>query len=242
MVYYICRDYLQQNTTSNTRRWLASYLMSIFLRRILGYTYVGDTNYPINNFGSLLIATGDTTPTAASPTFPVGSRVGIANNGANIEVQIPLTVKAVEPGDIGRILVLKSTKYPTRNAGLFAITSLQRGNTTTIAAGSNGASLPQGTINVASTTGFPSSGTFFVGSTTTASPVATTIASASNNVSLPTGTINVASTAGFATSGTILVVTTAGTQAVTYTGLVGNSFTGCTGGYRNYAYRQCRST
>lgn len=33
---------------------------------------------------------------------------------------------------------------------------------TTIAAGSNGVSLPTGTINVASTTGFPSSGTIFV--------------------------------------------------------------------------------
>lgn len=230
MVYYICRDYLQQNSTSNSRRWLAGYLMSIFLRRILGYTYVGDTNYPINNFGNLLIASGDTTPTAASPTFPGGSRAGIANNGANIEVQIPLTVKAVETGDIGRILVLKSTRYPTRNAGLFAITALQRGNTTTIAAGSNGAALPQGTINVASTSGFPASGTFFVGSNTTTSPISTTIASASNNVSLPTGTINVANTAGFATSGTILVVTSTGTQVVTYTGTTGSTFTGCTGG------------
>lgn len=35
-------------------------------------------------------------------------------------------------------------------------------NTTTIAAGSNGATLPQATINVASTNGFPSSGSFTV--------------------------------------------------------------------------------
>lgn len=222
MAYYICRDYLQQNTTSTTRRWLAGYLMSIFLRRILGYSYVGDTNYPINNFGNLLIATGDTTPTVA-PTFPVGNRVGIANNGSNIEVQVPLNVRAVNISDIGRMLVLKSTKYPTRNSGIFAITSLQQGNQTTIASGSNGASLPQATINVASTSGFPASGTFFVG-------IATTIASGSNNVSLPTATINVTSTVGFPTSGTILVQTSTGQSTVTYTGTTGTTFTGCTGG------------
>lgn len=222
MAYYTCRDYLQQNTNSNTRRWLAGYLMAIFLRRVLGYSYVGDTNYPINNFGNFLIATGDTTPTTA-PTFPVGNKVGIANNGANIEVQVPLNVRAISAGDIGRMLVLKSTRYPTRNSGIFAITSLQQGNQTTIAALSNGASLPQATINVASTSGFPASGTFFVG-------IATTITSGSNNIALPTATINVTSTVGFPTSGTILVQTSTGQSTVTYTGTTGTTFTGCTGG------------
>lgn len=230
MAYYICRDYPSQNNTSATRRWLPSYLMAIFMRRILGYTYVGDTNFPINNFGNLLFATGDTTPTVA-PTFPGGNRAGIANNGAAIEINIPLNVKGVTTSDIGRILVLKSTRYPTRNSGLFVISALQQGNTTTIAAGSNNVALPTGTINVASTTGFPASGTIFIGpNTSVGTPLATTIASASNNVSLPIGTINVASTVGFPTSGTILVVTTAGTQVVTYTGVTGSQFTGCTGG------------
>lgn len=192
------------------------------MRRILTYTYVGDTNYPINNFGNLLVATGDTTPTVA-PTFPVGNRAGIANNGSAIEITIPLNVKAVETTDVGRILVLKSTRYPTRNSGLFNITAVQRGNTTTIAAGSNGASLPQATINVASTSGFAASGTFFVGAITT-------IASGSNGVSLPTGTINVASTTGFPTTGTILIQTSTGQSTVTYTGLTATTFTGCTGG------------
>jgi hypothetical protein len=52
---------------------------------------------------------------------------------------------------------------------LFAVSQLNV--TTTIAAGSNGAVLPQATINVASTTGFPASGTIF---TSTGSGVAIT--------------------------------------------------------------------
>lgn len=59
---------------------------------------------------------------------------------------------------------------------------------------------------------------------------ATTIAAGSNGVSLPTATINVASTTGFPTSGVIWVYTSAGTQQVTYTGVTGTSFTGCTNG------------
>jgi len=204
--------------------------MSIFLRRILGYSYVVSTNFPINNFSNLLFASGDTTPTVA-PTFPAGSKAGITNNGAAVEVSIPVNIRGVTSSDVGKILVLKSTQYPTRNSGLFLITALQQGNTTTIASGSNGVALPTGTINVASTSGFPASGTLYIGvSTTTTTPTATTIASGSSGVSLPTSTINVASTTGFTTSGTILVVTTAGTQVVTYTGITGNSFTGCSGG------------
>ena len=222
MVLYLCRDYVSQDITSSNRTYIHSYVLSIFLRRILGYSYVGDTNYPINSLGRLLIATGDSTPTMA-PTFPVGSAAGIANNGSAIEVQIPLANKAVSSDDIGRILVIKSTKYPTRNSGLFVISALQRGNFTTIAAGSNNATLPQSTINVVSTTGFPSSGTIFIGSTTT-------VTSGSNNVALPTSTINVVSTTGFASSGTILINTSAGQQTVTYTGITPTTFTGCTGG------------
>lgn len=44
---------------------------------------------------------------------------------------------------------------------------------------------------------------------------------------LPTGTLNVVSTAGFSASGRVVVNRT---EVVTYTGLTGTSFTGCTGG------------
>lgn len=222
MAYYLCRDYLSQNTTTNTRTYISSYIMSIFLRRIMSYSYVGDTNFPINTLGSLLIATGDTTPTIA-PTFPGGNKVGIANNAGAIEISIPLSIKGVTSFDIGRILAIKSTKYPTRNSGLFLITGLQQGNTTTVAAGSNGQALPGSgnIINVASTTGFPTSGTIFIG----ASATTTTVVALTG-----TFTLTVGSTTGFPTSGTLFVSSTTGTQTVAYTGSTTTTFTGCTGG------------
>ncbi len=58
-----------------------------------------------------------------------------------------------------------------------------------------------------------------------------TIASGSNGVTLPVGIINLASTSGFTTSGTVLVLTSNGPpQLVNYTGISGNTLTGCTGG------------
>lgn len=122
---------------------------------------------------------------------------------------------------------------------------------TVIAAGSDGQSLPQSTINVTSTTGFPASGTMYVttsdgvqivkysgttattftnctGGTGTMTAGFTT--TANSGQTLPVATINVTSTAGFPTSGTIYVVTTVGPQTVTYTGVTPTSFTGCSGG------------
>jgi len=92
------------------------------MRRVLGYSYVGDTNFNINSVGTLLIATGDTTPTAATPTFPPGNRAGI-NLGFQKEffVSIPAGVRTVNLNDVGRILVLRSTSNPTFNSGIFVI-------------------------------------------------------------------------------------------------------------------------
>ena len=221
MAIHLCRDYLTQNVSTANRQYISSYITSIFLRRVLGYSYVGDTNYPINALGNLLISTGDSTPTAASPTFSVNTKAGIANNGANIEVSIPVGIKGVASADVGRMLFLKSSLYPTRNSGAFLITSIQQGNATTIAAGSNGASLPQGTINVTSTTGFPTSGTIYIGPSTTTTTVV---------VLTGTFTLTVGSTTGFPSSGNLTVLSTTGTQTVAYTGLTASTFTGCTGG------------
>ena len=133
---------------------------------------------------------------------------------------------------------------------------------TTIASGSNGASLPQTTINVASTTGFSSTGTLLVQTTSGYTTVAYTGLSGGDqftgctggtgslvtggvviaNITLPTGTITVNSTSGFNSSGSVVVYTNTGTPAapvftpqfVTYTGLSGgDQFTGCTGGTGN---------
>lgn len=59
----------------------------------------------------------------------------------------------------------------------------------------------------------------------------TTVASGSNSVALPTATINVGSTIGFAASGTFTLVSSAGAQLITYAGVTGTSFTGCSGGF-----------
>ena len=122
MTVHLSRDYLTQNITTVNRAWIPSYLLIIFMRRVLLYTYVGDTNYPINAVGTLLIATGDTTPTQAVPTFAAGTRAGI-NLGSQREfwVSIPASVRVVSQVDVGRLLVLRSTANPTFNSGIFLI-------------------------------------------------------------------------------------------------------------------------
>ncbi len=125
MAIHTVRDYFTQNITTNAKQWICGYLMGIFLRRILTYSYVGDTNYPINAVGTLLIATADSTPTT-SPTFAVGTKAGI-NQGAGKEfyVWIPPTVRTVGLADIGRLLVLRSTANSTYNSGIFLITGFE---------------------------------------------------------------------------------------------------------------------
>lgn len=235
------------------------------MRRVLGYSYVGDTNYPINNIGSLLISTADSTPTAATPTFAASTRAGInLGLGKEFNVSIPVATRTVSSSDNGRILVLKSTANPTSNSGCFVITNFDSGTNsyvvdfrsgaylsgaTSIASGSNGASLPQATINVASTTGFPSSGTILVTTTAGIQTVAYTGTNATQftGCSGGTGTMStgntvnsqvaasstillVNSTTGFPSSGTLFVWSSTGRQTITYTGVTSTSFTGCAGG------------
>lgn len=125
MAIHLCRDYLTQNLSTNTRQYIYTYLLSIFLRRVLTYSYVGDTNYPINAVGTLLIATGDTNPTGAA-NFPVGNKAGI-NLGTQKEfyVNIPSAVRTVTGNDIGRLLVLRSTANPSFNSGIFLIVGIE---------------------------------------------------------------------------------------------------------------------
>lgn len=203
MARHLLRDYVTQNTTTPSRRYIPSYLMAMYLRRVLLYTYVGDTNFNINSVGTLLISTADSTPTADAPTFGVGDRAGInLSSGKEFNVSIPAGTRVVSQADVGRILVLRSTANPQYNSGCFLIDGYDTGTNSYHIDYRTGTSLTGVTV----------------------------IAAASNNVALPTGTINVATTSGFATSGTILVTTTSGIQTVTYTGITGSTFTGCTGG------------
>jgi hypothetical protein len=121
MAVHLLRDYQTQNLTTTARRYIPSYLLSLYLRRVLGYSFIGSTNFQINSVGTLLISTGDTTPTVA-PTFPPGNKAGI-NIGFQKEfyVTIPAAVRVVSGVDIGRLLVLKSATKPTFNSGVFLV-------------------------------------------------------------------------------------------------------------------------
>jgi len=202
MVRHLLRDYVTQNFNTTTSTFIGSYLSTIFLRRVLLYTYVGDTNYNINSVGTLLISTADSTPTGA-PTFAGGSRAGI-NLGLNTElnVSIPSGTRTVSATDKGRILVLRSTANPQSNSGCFLITGFDTGTNSYVIDYRSGTSITPDT----------------------------TIISSSNAISLPTSTINVSSTTVFPASGTILVYTDNGVQTVTYTAKTATTFTGCTGG------------
>lgn len=126
MATHTVRDYLLQNVNSGNRQYIPSYLLALFLRRVLDYTYVGDTNFPINNTGALLIATADSTPTTGTPTFAANTKAGI-NQGSGREyyVWIPPSVRTVQLADVGRLLVLKSTANSTYNSGIFLITGFE---------------------------------------------------------------------------------------------------------------------
>jgi len=146
----------------------------------------------------------NTTPFAWPVNFTEGTPVLAIGNDGYTAAQVSTSVS----GDA--VFSATNVNPFTSAATSFTINNVSNYRTT-IAAGSNGQSLPQATINVASTT--------------TAS---TTIAASSNNVSLPTGTINVASTTGFPSGGYLNVQTTEGIQQVLYTGITATTFTGCT--------------
>lgn len=125
MAIHLLRDYLTQNITTSNRVFIYPYILSIFLRRVLQYSYVGDTNYPINSVGTLLIYTPDTNPTGAA-NFPIGTKAGI-NLGTQKEfyVSIPVATRIVSGTDIGRLLVLRSTAYPRFNSGIYVIVGFE---------------------------------------------------------------------------------------------------------------------
>lgn len=70
-----------------------------------------------------------TGPLYASGAVVDGYGAGINfGAGAFFEVSIPVAVRTVVSGDIGKILVLKSTKFPTKNSGLFKILGINAGS------------------------------------------------------------------------------------------------------------------
>lgn len=150
-----------------------------------------------------------------------GSTFRIDNTGSSTTAQAYVAPTEVlvawsAPAPGGVIFVLNHDDFPASGSlriqgtsfGIATIAYTSKINTaTTIAAASDGVSLPASTIEVASTSGFvniPAQNT--------------TISIGSNGLSLPQPTIFAASTGNFATSGTIVVTTGSGPQLVSYTG------------------------
>lgn len=166
--------------TTSTAHGLTSGTQGVFISGVGGNTnangnwtidVTGSNTFTLRGSSGNAAFTSGGTVTAgflyASGLIADGYGTGINfGTGVEKEVAIPIEKRKVVVGDVGKIMVLKSTKFPTKNAGLFKISAINVGNSTTIAVGSNGQSLPQSTINVVSTTGFPASGTIFVTTST----------------------------------------------------------------------------
>jgi hypothetical protein len=124
MAVHLQRDYLVLN--SNVTRCATSYIVAIFLRRVLGFSFVGHTNFDIENVGTLLLASGTTVGNRAGINF--GAVPPSAPTAESTAVSIPVGVRTVSAADIGRILVLRSTTNPKHNSGCFAISSVDTVN------------------------------------------------------------------------------------------------------------------
>jgi hypothetical protein len=125
MTYHLCRDYLTNiNTNSipsayNDGSGLASmYVMAAFLRYVLGYSQVGETNFNLNS--SPILVAGSNSNTATVSNSGSISFVNIPSSGSG-----SYTVSAAN--DIGRMVVLKSPGHPTTNSGVFLITGVNVG-------------------------------------------------------------------------------------------------------------------
>src|SRR5579885_889729 len=115
MTIHLCRDYVTVSSTtinSTNSTLVPMYIMAIFMRRVLGYTVVGQTNFNLD--GAAITIAGSTSQTATM--------------NADGTVSIPSGVRVVtSPADVNRILVLKSATNPTINSGVFRITGVNTG-------------------------------------------------------------------------------------------------------------------
>jgi hypothetical protein len=89
------------------------YLLGAFLQSVIEYKVITQVNFSLNSSPFLLALNGGDTTTYAS--------INLAS-GSEYSVQLPITYN-VSQSDVGRILALRSSLYPTYNSGLFRITS-----------------------------------------------------------------------------------------------------------------------
>ncbi len=110
---HVCRDFLSIGNPINLNcSRLAQYYLAIFLRTVLGYAVVGQTNFNID-----------------SATLKVGSgAAGSINQGSTNEYAFSPNGYVVSGSDIGRILAIRSVNNPMVNSGLFRVTGIDTGN------------------------------------------------------------------------------------------------------------------
>lgn len=117
MAIHILRDYLTQTPSLglNPARFPMAqmYYSSIFMFHVLKFTQVGHTNFNLS--GSLMLASG------------LGASINFGVTGSYSQVSLP-SFYSVSNSDIGRILALRSTLFPTYNSGIYKITSASVSN------------------------------------------------------------------------------------------------------------------
>lgn len=113
MAIHISRDFSQIVNTGAQSDMVIVYTLAIFLRNVLNFTIVGQTNMDID--GTYLRSSG----TEAS-----------INLGTGVEwwVEIPTAQYVVSQADNNCILVLRSAANPRKNSGLFRITKVDATN------------------------------------------------------------------------------------------------------------------
>lgn len=79
MAIHLLRDYLQQQTASN--RHTGSFILALYLRRILQYSHVGSTNFQIQSPGETTIASGSNGQSLPQATINVASTAGFPTAG-----------------------------------------------------------------------------------------------------------------------------------------------------------------
>jgi len=113
MTLHVCRDFLSWgNPLNQWGPYYANYLLSIFLRRVLNYVVVGQTNWDIDG---------------STYTKGSGNNGSLNQGGTDIYAFAP-DGYTVSIADIGRILVLRSPGNPMLNSGMFRVTSVDTGN------------------------------------------------------------------------------------------------------------------
>lgn len=113
MTLHISRDFFPRNYTGVVAE-VELYFLAVFLRYVLGYTVVGQTNFNLNG-AAITKGSG----TAASMNFGYPDQFAVA---------IPSGQYTVSVSDVDRILVLASSSNPKKNSGLFRITGINTTN------------------------------------------------------------------------------------------------------------------